>query len=91
MVNRGYRKWALDGWLRLLVPYRGHGRAPRVIAAFAGFVHDRQSAAEYERNHDNDSCYGVIHRNLHASGPPTWAMSATATIIVLAIEGIGPA
>ena len=32
----------------------GHWGAPRVIAALAGFVHDRQSAADYERNHDDD-------------------------------------
>jgi hypothetical protein len=62
-----------------------------VIAAFAGLVHDRQSAAEYESNHDNDSCYGGIHCNLHASGTVTCAVSATAIIIALAIEGIGTA
>jgi hypothetical protein len=76
LVNRGYRKWALDGRLRPLVPYRGHGRAPRVVAAFAGLVHDRQSAAEYERNYDNNSCYGGIHCNLPASGGATCAVSA---------------
>jgi hypothetical protein len=47
-----------------------------VIAAFAGLVHDRQSAAEYERNHDNNSCYGGIHCNLPASGAATCAVSA---------------
>ena len=30
----------------------GHRSAPRVIAALAGLVHDRQSAADYEYNHD---------------------------------------
>jgi hypothetical protein len=37
-----------------MMVHGGHWGAPRVIAALAGFVHDRQSAADYERNHDND-------------------------------------
>ena len=47
-----------------MVLYGGHRSAPRVIAALAGFVHDRQSAADYERNDDNDSYYGSVHCNL---------------------------
>jgi hypothetical protein len=31
-----------------------HWGAPSVIAAFAGFVHDRERTANYERNDDND-------------------------------------
>ena len=39
-----------------VVPYDGgHRSAPRVVAALAGFVHDRQSAADYEYNHDNNN------------------------------------
>ena len=37
------------------VPGREHRIAPRVIAALAGFVHDRQSAADYEHDRDNDN------------------------------------
>jgi len=33
----------------------GHRSAPRVIAALARLVHDRQSAADHECNHDNDN------------------------------------
>jgi hypothetical protein len=33
----------------------GHWGAPSVMAAFAGFVHDRESTADYERNHDNNT------------------------------------
>jgi hypothetical protein len=40
-----------------------------VIAALAGFVHDRQSAADYEHNHDNDSYYGSVHCNLPCELP----------------------
>jgi hypothetical protein len=35
-----------------VVPHGGHRSAPRVIAALAGLIHDRQSAADYEYNHD---------------------------------------
>jgi hypothetical protein len=42
----------------------GHRSAPRVIAALACLVHDRQGAADYERNDDNDSYYGSVHCNL---------------------------
>jgi hypothetical protein len=46
----------LGGGLRLyVVPHSGHRSAPRVIAALAGFVHDRQSAADYECNHNNNN------------------------------------
>jgi hypothetical protein len=38
-----------------VVPHGGHRSAPRVIAALAGFVHDRQSAADYEYNHNNNN------------------------------------
>ena len=39
-----------------VVPYYGgHRSAPRVIAALASFVHDRQSAADYEHNHDKNT------------------------------------
>jgi hypothetical protein len=34
---------------------RGHWGAPSVMAALAGFVHDRESTANYERNNDNDA------------------------------------
>jgi len=37
-----------------MMVHGGHWGAPRVMAAFAGFVHDRQSTADDERNHDND-------------------------------------
>ena len=38
-----------------MMVHGGHWGAPRVMAALAGLVHDRQSAADYERNHDNDT------------------------------------
>jgi hypothetical protein len=38
-----------------VVPHGGHRSAPRVIAALAAFVHDRQSATDYEYNHDNNN------------------------------------
>jgi hypothetical protein len=47
-----------------VVSHGGHRSAPRVIAALAGLVHDRQSATDYECNQDNDSCYGGVHCNL---------------------------
>src|SRR5215472_2538535 len=37
-----------------MMVHRGHWGAPSVMAAFAGFVHDRESTANYERNNDND-------------------------------------
>jgi len=45
----------------------GHRSTPRVIAAFAGPVHDRQRAADYEHNRDKDSYYGSVHCNLPAA------------------------
>ena len=38
-----------------MMPHRRHRGAPRVIAALAGLVHDRESAADYEHNHDKNS------------------------------------
>ena len=38
-----------------VVPHGGHRSAPPVIAALAGLVHDRQSAADYEYNHDKNN------------------------------------
>jgi len=38
-----------------VVPDCEHRIAPRVIAALAGFVHDRQSAANYEHCHDKNN------------------------------------
>ena len=38
-----------------MMPYGGHWGAPSVMAAFAGFVHDRESTANDERNDDNDA------------------------------------
>ena len=37
-----------------MMVHGGHRGAPRVIGAFAGFVHDRESTANDERNNDND-------------------------------------
>ena len=49
-----------------------------MIAALAGFVHDRECAANYDRDDDNDSYYGSVHCNLpceprasSAQGPST--------------------
>jgi hypothetical protein len=33
-----------------MMPYGGHWGAPSVMAAFAGFVHDRESTANDERH-----------------------------------------
>jgi hypothetical protein len=52
-----------------MMPHGENWGAPSVIAAFAGFVHDRESTANYERNDDNDSYYGSVHCNLPATGP----------------------
>ena len=41
----------------------GDRSAPRVIAALAGLVHDRQRTANYERDDDNDSYYESAHCN----------------------------
>jgi hypothetical protein len=38
-----------------VVPNGGHRSTPRVIAALAGLVHDRQSAADYEHDHNKDN------------------------------------
>jgi len=51
-----------------MMPHGGNWGAPRVIAAFAGFVHGRESTANYERNDDNDSHYGSVHCNLPCCG-----------------------
>jgi hypothetical protein len=56
--------WGLSSYA---VVHGGRRSAPRVIAALAGLVHDRQSATDYEYNQDNDSCYGGVHCNLPAS------------------------
>jgi hypothetical protein len=37
-----------------VVPYGGNRSAPGVLPAFAGVVHDRQSAADYEYRHSED-------------------------------------
>ena len=37
-----------------LVPYAGHRSAPRMLAALAGVVHDRQRADGDEHNRDKD-------------------------------------
>jgi len=37
-----------------MMVHDGHWGAPSVMAAFAGFVHDRESTANDERNDDND-------------------------------------
>ena len=42
-----------------MMPHGENWGAPSVIAAIAGF--DRESTANYERNDDNDSCYGSVH------------------------------
>jgi hypothetical protein len=38
-----------------VVPYGGHRSAPRVLAALAGGVHDRQRADGDEHNRDEDN------------------------------------
>jgi hypothetical protein len=38
-----------------MMPDRRHRRAPRVMAAFAGFIHERESTANDERNDYNDA------------------------------------
>ena len=38
-----------------LVPYAGHWSAPRMLAALAGVVHDRQRADGDEHNRDEDN------------------------------------
>ena len=38
-----------------MMVHGGHWGAPRVMAALAGLVHDRESAADYEHNHDKNS------------------------------------
>src|SRR5262249_35065330 len=48
-----------------MMPHRRHRGAPRVIAALAGLVHDRESAADYERDGDNDRYQGRVHGTLH--------------------------
>jgi hypothetical protein len=38
-----------------MMVHDGHWGAPSVMAAFAGFVHDRESTANDERNDDKSS------------------------------------
>jgi hypothetical protein len=38
-----------------------------VIGAFARSVHERQSAADYDYNHDKDGQYWAVHLNLPAA------------------------
>ena len=52
-----------------MMPHGGNWGAPSVIAALAGFVHDRKGTANYERNDNNDGYYGSVHCNLPAAGP----------------------
>jgi len=52
-----------------MMVHGGHWGAPSVMAAFAGFVHDRESTANDERNDDNDCYYGSVHCNLPAVKP----------------------
>jgi hypothetical protein len=42
-----------------------------MISGFAHSVHRRQSAADYDHNHDKDGQYRAVHRNLPAAGPKT--------------------
>ena len=44
-----------------MMMHGGHWGAPSVMAAFAGFVHDRESTANDERNDNNDACEGRVH------------------------------
>jgi hypothetical protein len=37
-----------------MMPHGGNWGAPSVMGAFAGFIHNRESTANYERNDDND-------------------------------------
>src|SRR6516162_4893356 len=39
----------------LMMPHGGDRSTPSVMAAFAGFVHDRESTANDQRNDDNDA------------------------------------
>ena len=62
----------MTGWLRMgtssfnMMVQRGHWGAPSVMAALAGFVHDGESTASYERN-DNDA--------YNAAGPNWWRIN----------------
>jgi hypothetical protein len=55
-----------------VVPCRGHRSAPGVLPAFAGVVHDRQSAADYEYRHSKDNQYGGFHCDLATAGPKAY-------------------
>jgi len=57
-----------------MMVHGGHWGAPSVMAAFAGFVHDRESTANDERNDDNDAYYAAIRR---ASSPVRLALWVT--------------
>ena len=41
-----------------------------MLAALAGFVHDRQGADGQQRNCGADNCQGGPHRDLAVVGPP---------------------
>jgi hypothetical protein len=54
------------------MPYGGHRSAPGVLPAFAGVVHDRQSAADYEHHYREDDQYGGFHCDLATAGPKAY-------------------
>jgi hypothetical protein len=49
---------------RVMILQCENGGAQSLVAAFGGFVHDGERVASYERDGDNDSCYGSVHCNL---------------------------
>jgi len=53
-----------------LVPFGGGRSAPRVRAALAGVVHDRQGAAEYQHNRRKGNNQGSPHCDLRYCGAP---------------------
>jgi hypothetical protein len=55
-----------------VVPCGGHRSAPGVLPAFAGVVHDRQSAADCEYRHSEDNQYGGFHCDLATAGPKAY-------------------
>ena len=50
-----------------MMPHGGDRSTPSVMAALAGFVHDGESTASYERNNDNDA--------YNAAGPNWWRIN----------------
>jgi hypothetical protein len=50
----------------MMLYQRRHRRTPRMITGFARSVHERQSAADYDYNHDKGSQYWAVHLNLPA-------------------------